>query len=200
MKIIKTFISVFSKRYFILLLLLSPFVNVCLAQDEEKEAVIKLSFDQNDSERICKAVVTSDGMPVKETEVHFYVKRMYSLLPIEKAVETDTAGEATMLFPLDLPGDKNGNLIVVAKIEDDDNFGTVDVEAPVKWGAAQMGEKEEWGMRSLSASRDKAPMVLIIVSNTIIAIIWGTLIFVIYQIVRIRKASHLVKTKKIKTT
>jgi hypothetical protein len=46
-------------------------------------------------------------------------------------------------------------------------------------------------MRSLSASRDKAPAYLIIASNTIIAIIWGTLIYIIFQIYRIKKEGRV---------
>ena len=164
------------------------------AQDE-KEATIKISFDQNDSMRFCKALVTSESKPVKEIEVHFYIQRMYSLLPIGKAVETDSAGVAISNFPLDLPGDKNGNIIAIAKIEDDDNYGNVEIQAEIKWGVLPTNEMNSWNKRSLSASRDKAPMLLILVSNIIIAVIWGTIFYVIYQIYRIRKESKMLKTK-----
>lgn len=165
------------------------------AQDE-KVAVIKLSFDQNDSMRICKGTVTTDNTPVVGTEVHFYVQRMYSLLPIGKAIETDENGDAIAEFPLDLPGDKNGNIIVVAKIEDDETYGNVENQTEVKWGVLVNEENDVWSSRSLSASRDKAPMVLILVSNTIIGAIWITIFYVIYQIVRIRKESRIIKNKK----
>jgi hypothetical protein len=169
--------------------------NTVLKAEDEKQAVIKLSFDQNDSTRICKAIVTSEGKPVKETEVHFYVQRMYSLLPIGKAIKTDSAGEAIANYPLDLPGDKNGKIIVVAKIEDDDNFGNVEERSEIKWGVVPSNENDSWSDRSLSASRDKAPMLLIFVSNLIIAIIWGTIIYIIFQIFRIRKESQMLKSK-----
>lgn len=164
------------------------------AQDEKK-ATIKISFDQNDSMRFCKALVTSENKPVKEIEVHFYVQRMYSLLPIGKAVETDSAGAAISNFPLDLPGDKNGNIIAIAKIEEDDNYGNVEAQAEIKWGILPTTEMDSWNNRSLSASRDKAPMLLILVSNLIIAVIWGTIFYVIYQVYRIRKESKMLKTK-----
>jgi hypothetical protein len=167
---------------------------VVSAQDEEEEpapqeASIALSFDQTDTTRICKATVTSGGKPVAEADVQFYVKRMYSLLPIGKAVTTDENGEAIMLFPLDLPGDEKNNLAVVAKIEDHEIFDTVLNEASVKWGVSHKSG-HEWGGRSLSAARDKAPMTLIVASNTIIAIIWGTIFYVIYQVYRIRKEGN----------
>jgi hypothetical protein len=160
---------------------------------DEKKATIKLSFIQKDSAKICKAIVTSDGLPVKGTELHFYVKRLYNPLPVGKAIATDENGEASANFPIDLPGDANGNFTVIAKIEDDDTYGTVETRSEVKWGALPNSEKDSWSNRSLSASRDKAPMYLIIVSNLIIAVIWGTIFYIIFQIFRIRKESKLLK-------
>lgn len=169
--------------------------SINLHAQDEKEATIKISFDQNDTMRFCKALVTSDNKPVKEIEVHFYVQRMYSLLPIGKAVETDSEGVAVSNFPLDLPGDKNGNIIAIAKIEDDDNYGNVEAQSEIKWGILPTNEMDSWNKRSLSASREKAPMLLILVSNLIIAVIWGTIFYVIYQVYRIRKESKMLKTK-----
>ena len=166
-----------------------------IAQDE-KRATIKLIFEQDDSNRICKAIVTSENIPVKGTEVHFYVKRFYSLLPIGKAIETNESGEATANYPIDLPGDKNGNLVAIAKIEDDDTYGNVETQAEVKWGVFPIVEKDQWGNRSLSASREKAPMYLIVVSNLIIIVIWGTIFYIIFQVYRIRKESRLLRKNK----
>jgi hypothetical protein len=177
------------------LFILVQFISINSSAQDEKKAEIKLSFDQNDSTRFCKAMVTADNKPVAEIEVHFYVQRMYSLLPIGKAIETDSNGEAVANFPLDLPGDKNGNIVAIAKIEDDDNYGTVEARSEVKWGILPNNEADVWNNRSLSASRDKAPMILIIVSNLIIAFIWGTILYVVFQIFRIRKESQMLKTK-----
>jgi hypothetical protein len=184
----KLFILLISPVLFFLLNL-----SVVYAQDEAaeevKEAVITLSFSQTDTTYTAKATVMSDTVPVAEKEVLFYVKRFYSLLPIGSGVETDENGEAIAEFPLDLHSGKDGIITVIARIEDDDEYGTVEAQKDVKWGVYHRHEKELWGHRSLSAARDKAPTYLIIVSNIIIAIIWGTLVYVILQIFRIKKAS-----------
>jgi len=160
------------------------------AQDEP-EAQIQLIFNEEDSTRTCTAMVTAGDKPVEEAEVQFYVERMFSLLPIGRGEETDENGEAVQEFPYDLPGDKDGNLHIVAKIEDHDIYGTVEGSADVKWGAKIKSGHETWGHRSLSAARDKAPTILILTSNFIIAIIWGTILYVIFQVYRIKKArSH----------
>lgn len=181
---------------FILLFILSPWtIFISVAQDEA-EAKINLRFEIIDEGNTCTATVTANDIPVKDVDVHFYVQRMYSLLPIGKYVTTDENGQAAISFPNDIPGDKNGNIIVVSKIEDDDTYGDVEFKSEVKWGVLLKAEEHEWNKRSLSAARDKAPMILIIVSNAIIALIWGTIVYVMYQIVRIRKASKMLQTKK----
>jgi len=164
------------------------------AQDEKK-ATMTLSFIRQDSVKLCNATVLSDKIPVKGTDVHFYIKRSFSLLPVGKAIETDENGEASVNLPMDIPGDQNGNVIVVAKIEDDDNFGNVETSAGIKWDVLPDKHNDTWGSRSLSASREKAPMFLIIASNLIIAVIWGTIFYVVLQIFRIRKESQLLKKK-----
>lgn len=175
-----------------LVLLMSVFK---LSASEEKSAEIKLTFTQTDTTKLCKAIVTAEGTKVKGTEVHFYIKSLYGLLPIGDAVETDSTGEAVTEYPKDLPGDKNGNYVAVAKIEDDDNYGNAEAQGEVKWGVGQAKEQEKWGDRSLSASRERAPFYLIIVSNLIIAVIWGTICYVIYQVFRIKKESRLLNNK-----
>jgi hypothetical protein len=164
-----------------------------LFAEDEKKATIKLSFSQHDSVKTCKATVTSENTPVKEIEVHFYVQRSYSLLPIGKAIATDENGEASADFPTDIPGDKNGNYVAVVKIEDDDTYGNVETQQEIKWGVQPDMQKDKWNSRSLSASREKAPMYLIIASNLIIAVIWGTILYVIFQIFRIKKESRVFK-------
>lgn len=176
-----------------MLLVVLLFSSVKLFADDEKHATIKLSFAQTDTTKTCTAIVTSDTSVVKEIEVQFYVKRMFSLLPIGKAKETDENGLATTEFPMDLPGDESGNIIVIARVEENDTYGTVETQAEIKWGVIPNTEEDHWGNRSLSASREKAPMYLIIVSNIIIAVIWGTIFYIIFQIFRIRKASKLLK-------
>jgi len=181
------------KIFLPVLLLVLQLPSEKLFAGDEKPATIKLSFAQTDSTKTCSAKVTSDNNPVKGTEIHFYVKRMFSLLPIGKTKETDENGMASVDFPMDLPGDKSGNIIALAKIEEDDTYGTVETQAEIKWGVLPNTENDHWGNRSLSASREKAPMYLIVVSNIIIAVIWGTIFYIIYQIFRIRKESKLLK-------
>ena len=180
-------------RTFIVFLIIQLLTPTLFAQSE-KPATIKLDFVKTDSTKTCVATVTSDGKPVAGPEIHLYVKRMYSLLAIGKAVATDSTGVASIDFPKDLPGDKNGMLTVIAKIEKDEHYGSLEAESEVKWGVLLKSEIFPWSDRSLSASREKAPTFLVVASILIILVIWGTICYVIYQLFRIKRSVKLLKS------
>src|ERR1035437_7469360 len=149
---------------------------ICLfAQDkqatEKKDAVpatatMKLKFSEKDSLKVCKAILIAGEKPLEGIEVRFYVKRFFSLLPLipnGKAVTTDENGEATVKFPKALPGDCNGTVVVIAKVEDDEKYGSLEAKDSVKWGTiiSIAAQQEEWNKRSLSATGDRAPVYLL---------------------------------------
>ncbi len=159
---------------------------------QEKEAKMTLSFEMEDSTKVCKVQVISEEKPVSEVAVKIYVQRLFSQLPVGDDATTDENGIAKINFPEDIPGDEKGNLTVIAKIEDDENYGTLETKENINWGIPKV-KAEEMG-RSLYASRENAPIYFIVVSNLIILGIWGTLIYVITQIFKIKKISkHLIK-------
>jgi hypothetical protein len=171
-------------------------VTAAFAQDA-KTATLKLSFPVTDSVKTCTATITRDSagtvLPVKEVEIHFYVKGMYALLPVGKLVSTDENGEATIDFPKDMPGDKNNTITMVAKVEKDATYGSIETTAQVKWGVQAKNESYNWSNRSLSASRERAPMFLVIASSLIIMIIWGTIFYVVFQLFKIKKSARQIK-------
>jgi len=175
-----------------LLLLVVQFSVPRLFAQEQKTATLKLSFSQTDSTKTCVATLLSDSLPVKEKEVHLYVKSLYALLAVGKVVATDEKGEASFNFPMDLPSSKNGMLDIIAKVEKDETYGNVETQAAIKWGVTPKSEID-WANRSLSASREKAPMVLVIASSLIIVLIWGTIFYIIAQLFVIKKSGRVSK-------
>lgn len=176
-----------------LLFLLLQLTAINMYAQEQKQATIKLSFLKTDTTKICKATVFSDTLPVKGADVQLYVKRMYGLLTIGKAVTTDENGVAEIKFPMDLPGDANNMIVVIAKIERNEIYGNAETQSAVKWGAVSFSETYNWSNRSLSASREKAPMLLIIASVSIILGIWGTILYLVFQLFRIRQSGRGIK-------
>jgi hypothetical protein len=60
----------------------------------------------------------------------------------------------------------------------------------VKWGVKSKSESYNWSNRSLSASRERAPMILVVASTLIIMFIWGTIFYVVSQLFKIKKSAR----------
>ena len=127
--------------------------------------------------------------PAKDVDVKIGVKRLGGELKIgdEETYTTDSLGKASGEFKLDsLPGDANGNLILVARVEDNDQFGSLSIEKTVPWGR-YFKPAPSFGERALWAARGKAPIWLMLMAYSIIAAVWGVIFYLIVQIIRISK-------------
>lgn len=153
-----------------------------------QDAKIELSLRLQDSVKYCTAKVTCADTAVKGVTMKFYAKRTFSLLAVAEGT-TDDNGILESVFPNDIIGDSLGNVTVVAKITEDDNYGTVETSSVVKWGLKPKITDDISIERTLASSRGNAPIILIIVANTIIIGIWGTLFYIILQLFKIRRNS-----------
>ncbi|UKJ06113.1 hypothetical protein [Solitalea lacus] len=161
---------------------------------EITKAKIELTLDEVDSVRSIHAKVLAiqpDGkwVPVPETEVKLVVRRLLSDLTAteEESYTTDSiGGEVSADFNLSIPGDSKGNIIVGAKIDDNELYGTLIAVKTVKWGTPFV-QDNSFAKRSLWATRDKTPLWLLIFPNLIIICVWGIIFYLIYQITRLIK-------------
>jgi hypothetical protein len=158
-----------------------------LVSAQEKEASMSISFDKVDGKNVCNVMVSSEDKPVAEVSVSLYVERLFGLLPIKTEVATEENGVATFEFPDNLPLNDNGKLVVLAKVEDDDNYGSFEAKTETQIGVPKDLAKLDNSGRSLSGGRDKAPIYFIIASISIIAGIWGTLAYVLLQVFKLKK-------------
>ena len=127
--------------------------------------------------------------PVKDVEIKIAIKRMDGNLTVgdEPTYTTDSSGTVTAEFKRDsIPGDANGNLVLVAKVEDNDKYGNLSIEKTAKWGAP-FAYQSTFNERSLFASRNRTPVWLLFMAYFIIGIVWGTLIYLVFQIFKIKK-------------
>ena len=127
--------------------------------------------------------------PVKDVEIKIAIKRMDGSLTVgdEPTYTTDSTGTVTAEFKRDsIPGDANGNIVLIAKVEDNDNYGNLSIEKTAKWGAP-FTYHSTFNERSLFASRNKTPVWLLFMAYFIIGIVWGTLLYLVFQIFKIKK-------------
>ena len=130
-------------------------------------------------------------VPVPETDLKVGVKRLGGILSAgsDETFTTDAEGKATAAFERDsLPGDQNGNLTLIAKLEDNDMYGNLVVETNANWGVkASLGLHNTYNDRTLFSTRFKAPYWLLFIANSIIILVWGTIIYLAFQVLKIRR-------------
>lgn len=121
-----------------------------------------------------------------------YVPRMFSLLPIGEAT-LDDSGKASIEFPADLPGDKEGNLSIIAKFEEHPDFGNIEKTITLKWGLPQI-TSDRSSHRALWTKT--APKWMIYTLSFLLAGVWGHYLFVIISLIRIKIESNRNKEKE----
>lgn len=129
-------------------------------------------------------------VPAKEVEVKIGVQRLGGMLRIgeEESYTTDSLGQAVGEFKLDsIPAtDKKGIITLMAKVDDNETFGNVSIEKAVPWGVYYTSENK-YGERTLWAPARLVPYWLLFMAISIIAGVWGVIIYLIFQIIRIKK-------------
>jgi hypothetical protein len=140
-----------------------------------------------------RAGYLQDGetLPAADEDIYFYVSRMFSDLPVGEEFLDDN-GEASIEFPDDIPGDFAGYLEVIVRFDDNWMFGTVEKREQVQWGTATHHEIPE-SYRALWSQI--APLWMIITLSIMLAGVWGHYLFVIIQLVRIRRMGKKLEVK-----
>jgi hypothetical protein len=168
---------------------------------EFKEANLMLKFNPADSAHEVTAMVTetgSDGkeIPVAETEVSFFVQRLFGTMPAneEYVVSTDKDGEAVFSYPGDIKGGRTGKITMVAKILDNKLFGTVETKSDAPWGIVVPVETNPFPRALIMP---KAPFQLIITLVLIFGGIWTTYFFIFYQLKKINEETRIKNVSEI---
>ena len=132
----------------------------------------------------------NEWLPAKEVDLKIGIGRDGVVLPAgdEATYTTDSAGVATVeLKKLNLPGDVDGNYMLVAKVEDNDVYGNLMIEKSVPWGVATKIDNSFFDQRTLWTTRFRTPFWLLFMAYALVIGVWGTLIYLVMQIVRIHK-------------
>ena len=126
--------------------------------------------------------------PVKGVDIKIAVKRFDGDLNVSETqtYTTDSTGMASADFKRDtLAGDSKGNLVLIAKVEDNDIYGNLSSEKIVPWGVAT-NFISQYDRRTLFARRGHSPIWLEMLAYSIIVGVWGVLIYLIVQIKKLK--------------
>ena len=128
-------------------------------------------------------------IPVKGVDVKLGVKRFGGDLQIgdEQSFTTDSLGQVKGEFKrIGLPGNEAGNIVLVAKVEDNDQYGNSRIEKSIPWGIKFVPDKDFFH-RALWASRFHSPVWLVVFAYAAIIAVWGTLIYLVFLLIKIKK-------------
>ena len=132
----------------------------------------------------------NEWAPVSEVEMNLGIKRLASILPAgdEATYTTDSTGTVTVELRKDsLPGDQKGNILLAAKVEDNDQLGSLLVEKTVPWGVAVKPDNRFFDQRTLWTTRFRTPFWLLLMAYSMVIGVWGTIIYLITRLVIIKK-------------
>lgn len=151
-----------------------------------KDVFLELDLKEVDSVKtVFLNAFTLDSLqtkvPVEEAEIVFSVGGMISKMPIEEG--TLEEGEYEFNFPENIQGDKDGNVDVIAFIEDHDEFGNVAQQKNANWGMFK--QKTEIDNNKLWT--DIAPIWMYVVLTILLIGVWANYIYSIFNLFKIKK-------------
>jgi len=160
-----------------------------------KDAILKMSLDLIDS---VKTVIVwaflpgtgnNDSIPLAGESVSVYVDRMFSALKIGEG-SFDDLGRFTCEFPADLPGVADGTVQIIARIEENEQYANIETVQKYPWGVPSM-HGPTGSHRALWT--EIAPMWMIVTLTILLLGVWGHYIYVIIQLILIRRESKKLK-------
>lgn len=121
--------------------------------------------------------------PVAETDLNLYVKRTFSNLKIGEG-KTDENGEAVIEIPAKLPGNAKGELTLVGRLDESEDFGPLEAEVIQPWGMP-ISDKLTELPRALWSTHP--PVWMLITFIILMTTVWGHYIVIVYELFRLRK-------------
>lgn len=162
-----------------------------------KKAILVLDTTNEDGVRTVTAQLkekrADEWVAIPEIEMKLKIKRLLGNLTVgeEEIYTADENGTASSAFLKDsMPGDEKGNLILVARVEDNDDYGNLAIEKKVPWGKPVSANAQVW-KRTLWATGNRAPFWLIALAVSITVGVWGTLFYLVKQMFKIRKMGKI---------
>ncbi len=130
-------------------------------------------------------------VPVKDVEMKVGISRMSgTILSAGDAATytTDSTGSVAVEFKKDkMPGDEKGDYTIAARVEKNDDLGNLLIERKVPWGVVTKIDTKFFNIRALWSARLRAPLWLYFMAYSIIIGVWGTLFYLVFQMVKIKR-------------
>ena len=126
---------------------------------------------------------TGELIPISDEDIKLFVPRMYSLLPIAEAYTSET-GEDEVEFPNDIPGGPAGELLIIGKLDEHEEHGTIEAQSETNWGLPVSLDVNRLPRALWSPN---APLWMVITFIILMTGVWGHYFWIIYNLLRIKK-------------
>ncbi len=160
------------------------------ASEEEfvgKELTVSISFAEVDSVKtivFSAEEITNPDLKTaaNEIDVNFYVPRLINAINVGTGYLEE--GNTTIAFPVTLPGDSAGNMEVIAKIEEDEYYGTAEISASINWGKVK-----PWlvGDDRRGLGDTDAPLWMVYTLITLLSVVWFHYMYIVFVLFVIKK-------------
>jgi hypothetical protein len=119
----------------------------------------------------------------KDLVIGLFVKRTFGPLKIGEGT-TDENGEVTVEVPANLPGDDNGNITLLAKLDENETFGNLEASAVQNWGLPVSTKIQDQPRALWSAN---PPIWMLVTFIVLMVVVWGHFVVIVYELFRLRK-------------
>lgn len=154
---------------------------------EIKKANLTLTPVNEDSLHSVKLALfdmtTGTQVPLPQIGLNVYVKRMFGNLKIGEGT-TDATGETLVEIPGKLPGDEKGNITVLARLDESEEYGALEAAVAQPWGIAV---KEDIRKLPRALWSSSPPLWMLITFIVLMTTVWGHYIVIIFELFRLRK-------------
>lgn len=118
--------------------------------------------------------------PIAGADINLFVKRNFGNLQVDNTQTTNKEGIALFKIPENLPGDTAGVLYLTAKLVNEEAFGRIskDTLLPAGMPVHPVSLTEQRAMWNVF---QKAPIWLLLSYFSVVLIIWGFILYVIYH-------------------
>jgi len=166
------------------------------AYDEDSESIrfkdakinAELITEDDDVNSIKATLIdSSTDTPIEEAVLIVQLQRLFRPLIIgEDYNSTDEDGTIVVEIIKGIPG-VDGKLYFEVLLKDSEDYGTVKAIVETSIGVPII-DKSTFDQRTLWGSREKAPIILLVSLNIMLFGIWGTLLYLIYNLFKISKS------------
>lgn len=121
--------------------------------------------------------------PIPDTDLGVFIKRSFNPLKLGEG-KTDENGEVSVEIPAGLPGDAKGNITLLARLDDNEQYGNLEASVIQQWGTPVSDEVKELP-RALWSPHP--PLWMLITFIILMAAVWGHYVVIVYELFRLRK-------------